>query len=415
MNSPYFMEMNQNDPAQAAGGSHAQAMPIAIVDPNFERRNAVAGVLFGLQSNEMMPRITTLSGIEDFRSLARRDFKVVLLAVDGNQEDAVVAVEAMCRGGSGIVMAYSPSTNDGLLISCMRAGVREFLIYPFAPGVLEEAFSRANSRGLLAVDTKSAAGKSFVFLGAKGGAGSTTAACNFAISMAQDSKRETLLIDLDLPLGDAALVLGISGGFSTVDALSDPDRLDSTFLKRLLTQHGSGLFVLGAPGQFVKSNITHEAIDRLIEVACETFEYVVIDAGSYWDLAETRVFNMVSTVYLVTQIGIPELRNANRLITGCLQPYAEKLEIVLNRDKDDMFGIGEEAIKKALTRQVQWRIPNNYPAVRNMQNTAVPLALKKESSIQQAIRMMARNALGLPAEQKRKKRAFSILGLESGV
>jgi pilus assembly protein CpaE len=327
------------------------------------------------------------------------------------------AIEAICRGGAGTVMAYSPSTNDNLLINCMRAGVREFLIYPFAPGVLEEAFSRANSRKLLAPDTKKAVGKSFVFLGAKGGAGGTTAACNFAISMAQESQKKTLLIDLDLPLGDAALVLGIAGEFSTVDALSDPERLDGTFLKRLVTQHGSGLSVLGAPGRFVKSNISHEAVNKLVEVACETFEYVVIDAGSRWDLAETRVFDMVSTIYLVTQMGIAELRNANRLITGCLQPYAQKLEIVLNRHKDEMFGIGEKAIKQALTRNAQWRIPNNYRAVREMQNTAVPLALK-ESSIQKSIRMMARMAAGLPAEQQQQqqqKRPFSILGLESGV
>jgi pilus assembly protein CpaE len=414
MNSPESIEMNRNDRAQAAWGDHAPEMPIAVVDPNCERRNAVASALLGLRSIEMLPRVTTLSGIEDFRSLAKQYFKVILLAADGNQDDAMKAVEAICRGGAGIVMAYSPSTNDDLLINCMRAGVREFLIYPFALGVLEEAFSRANSQGLLAPDTRKAAGKSFVFLGAKGGAGGTTAACNFAIAMAQESKKKTLLIDLDLPLGDAALVLGIANEFSTVDALSDPERLDGTFLKRLATQHRSGLLVLGAPGRFVKSNITHEAINKLIEVACETFEYVVIDAGSRWDLAGTRTFDMVSTIYLVTQMGIAELRNANWLITGCLQPYAQKLEIVLNRHEDEMFGIDVEAIKEALTRQAQWRIPNNYRAVREMQNTAVPLVLK-ESSMQRAIERMARIASGLPAEQQPKKREFTTLGLASGL
>jgi len=35
--------------------------------------------------------------------------------------------------------------------------------------------------------------------------GTTTVACNFAVELAQESGRSTLLIDLDLPLGDAAL------------------------------------------------------------------------------------------------------------------------------------------------------------------------------------------------------------------
>ena len=142
-----------------------------------------------------------------------------------------------------------------------------------------------------------------------------------------------------------------------------------------------------------------------IEVACKTFEYVVIDAGSRWDLAETRLFDMVSTIYLVTQIGIAELRNSNRLITGCLQPYSQKLEIVLNRHKDEMFGIEVQAIEKALTRQAQWRIPNDYAAVLEMQNTATPLALK-ESKIQRAIQTMAQIASGLPAvKNSRRKRS----------
>lgn len=415
--------MNFSDPTEAINNlrrqfsskGNAQVVSIAVIDSNLERRNAVATLLCGLRSADMFPRITTFFGIEDLRSVPSHTFQVVLLAADGDRHQAMEAIESVCRSGSAIAMVYAPSANEDLLIDCMRAGVREFLIYPFAPGVVEDAFARAYSRGLFKVDTKkaSAAGKSFVFIGAKGGAGGTTAACNFAISMAQDSKKDTLLIDLDLPLGDAALVLGMPGEFSTADVLREPARLDATFLRKTSAQHSSGLYVLGAPGIFVKSNFTHEAINSLIEIACATFEYVVIDAGSRWDLAESRVFDMVSTIYLVTQVGIAELRNANRLITGCLQPYSHKLEIVLNRHKDELFGIELQAIEKALNRQAHWRIPNDYRAVREMQNTATPLALK-QSGIQRAIRNMARIASGLPAEEPRKKK-FGIFGMASGV
>jgi pilus assembly protein CpaE len=396
-----------------AMGGRAQLMSIAVLDPNLERRNTVAGILCGLGSNSVMPRVTTLMNIEDFLSLAKQEFKIVFVAVDGDPDVAMRTIEAVCCNGSTVAVAYSPSTNDDLLINCIRAGVREFLVYPFAPSVAEDAFNRVNGRGLLSPDTKKVAGKSFLFIGAKGGSGGTTAACNFAISMARDSKRATLLIDLDLPLGDAALILGLAGEFSTVDALQDPDRLDVTFLQKLLTQHSSGLYVLGAPGQFVNSSTSREAINKLIEVACKSFDFVVIDAGSRWDLTETRVFDMVSTIYLVTQVGIAELRNANRLITGCLQPYSQKLEIVLNRHKDEMFGIEVAAIEKALTRPAQWRIPNDFPAVREMQNTATPLALK-HSNIQRAIQTMAQIASGIPATQQPKRKRFGLFGMASG-
>jgi pilus assembly protein CpaE len=421
MNSPDSLEMSNDMRALGAGdargeamGGRAQLLSIAILDPNFERRNAVTGILCGLGSNAIRPRVTSLMNMEDFRSLVKQDFRIVFVAVDGDPEDAMKTIEAVCSSGSAIAVAYSPSTNDDLLINCMRGGVREFLIYPFSPAVVEAALIRVNGRGLPAPEEKKVVGKSFVFIGAKGGSGGTTAACNFAISMAKDSKKETLLIDLDLPLGDASLVLGVPGEFSTFDALSDPDRLDSTFLRKILAQHSSGLYVLGAPGQFVGSRVTREAIERLIEVACRTFEYVVVDAGSHWDLAQTRVFDMVSTIYLVTQVGIAELRNANRLITGCLQPYSQKLEIVLNRYKDMKFGMESDAVERALTRQADWRIPNDFLAVQEMQNTATPLALK-ESRIQRAIQKMAQIASGLPNEQDRKKKKFGLFGFASGV
>ena len=421
LNSPDAMEMGNDmrspstgsDARGTAMGGRAQVLSIAVLDPNLERRNAVAAVLCGLGSHELKPRVTTLMNVEDFRSLYKQDFKFVFVAVDGDAEFAMKTVEAVCSCSSASVVGYSPSTNDNLLINCIRAGVREFLIYPFGPSVVEAALARVSGRAALQPETNKVVGKSFVFIGAKGGSGGTTAACNFAVSMAKDSKKNTLLIDLDLPLGDASLVLGAGGEFSTFDALKDPERLDSTFLRKLVAQHSSGLYVLGAPGQFVGSKVTREGIEKLIEVASGTFEYVIIDAGSRWDLAQTRVFDMVSTIYLVTQVGVAELRNANRLITGCLQPYSHKLEVVLNRYKEMKFGIEFDAIEKALTRPAAWRIPNDYEAVMEMQNTATPLALK-DSRIQRAIQKMAQIASGIPDQREQKKKRFGVFGFASG-
>jgi pilus assembly protein CpaE len=393
-------------------GEATPVLSIAVVDPDLERRNLVAGALCALRSSTLVPRVTTLANVADSGFLTSQSFSVVLVAVDGDQEAALRTIEAICRAGRSVPMAYAQRTGDDLLVRCMRSGVRELLLYPFAPGVLEDAFSRTESRGHLMPDPGKAAGKSFAFLGAKGGAGVTTAACNFAISLAQESKRNTLLIDLDLPLGDATLSLGIACEHSTIDALRECDRLDSAYLQSLVTRHSSGLSVLGAPGKFQNTPFTDEAIERLVEVAGETFDYVVIDAGSRWDLAETRVFDMISTIYLVTQVGVAELRNSNRLITGCLQKYESKLEIVVNRYKSEMFGIEDQAIDEALTRTAQWRIPNDYDAVCEMQNTATPLALKK-SSIQRVIQSMARIASGMPQEQKQKKK-FTLFGATSG-
>ncbi len=226
-----------------------QALSIAVVDPNLERRNLVASAVCALRSPTFLPRVTTLANVADSGLLTSQSFNIALVAVDGDEETALKTIQAIIRSGRSTPIAYSERSGDDMLIRCMRSGIREFLLYPFSSGVLEEAFSRAKSRGPLKPETRRAGGKSFAFLGAKGGAGVTTAACNFAISLAQESKRSTLLIDLDLPLGDAALILGVSSDLSTIDALRDWDRLDPTYFHSLVTQHKSGLFVLGAPGK----------------------------------------------------------------------------------------------------------------------------------------------------------------------
>src|SRR6185312_17444938 len=116
--------------------------------------------------------------------------------------------------------------------------------------------------------------------GAKGGSGVSTIAGNFAVALARESGHSTLLLDLDLPLGGAALDLGITCQYSTINALQNISRLDSNFLSTLLAKHSSGLSVLSAPDQYTPVNISDEAISKLLAVARQDFDYVVIDAGS---------------------------------------------------------------------------------------------------------------------------------------
>jgi pilus assembly protein CpaE len=410
LKSPDLPQFNIDNGAGNHSDGQGRGLSIAIVDSNFERRNAVAGIVCALRSDGKIPKVTTLPDVGNSQLLMHQGFDVVLLAVDLEKEAALKTIEALCHAGTATPMAYSQSTQDDLLIRCMRAGVREFLLYPFASGVIEEAFGRMTSRVQLAPDTRRVMGKSFVFVGAKGGSGVTTAACNFAVSLAQESRRSTLLIDMDLPLGDAALCLGITSDFSTLDALRDAERMDPTFLSKLLSKHKSGLQVLGAPGRYLRLPPPGDAVNSLLEIACKSFDYVVVDAGSKWELTETRLFDMVSTVFLVTQVGVAELRNSNRLITSCLQAYSSKLEIVLNRYTAEMFGIDDAAIESALTRSPQWRIPNDFPTVRQMQNTAEPL---KVSNIQRAIKKMATAASGMAPEDQDKKKRFGLFGLAS--
>jgi pilus assembly protein CpaE len=223
------------------------------------------------------------------------------------------------------------------------------------------------------------------------------------VSLAHESSRKTLLIDLNMPLGDAAINLGIKAQYSVVNALENASRLDVHFLSGLLAEHESGLFVLAASSELAPVQMPEDAIDRLLSVARQKFDYVVVDAGSRLDLQHSDLFEESATLYLVTQIGVPELRNSNRLISNFSREGSPKIEIIINRFDPHNLAIDEEHITKALTRPATWKIPNNYAAVRKMQRTATPLT-EEDSQISRAIKRMTRSVCGKhPTEQKRSR------------
>jgi Flp pilus assembly CpaE family ATPase len=387
-------------------------LSIALIGPDEGRRKAAATALAGCQGGEIREFSTYPPSLDDVPRLLEQHYDVIIIDLDSYPEYALELVESICANGSATVMVYSMKADSELLVRCMRAGAREFLTLPFAQSTMAEALVRASARRPATRLPKKTGGRLLVFLGAKGGDGVTTLACNFAVSLAQETGQSTLLIDLDLPLGDAALNLGVVAEYSTINALQNFSRLDSSFLSKLLVKHNSGVSVLAAPGKFPQYEASDESIDRLITVARQDFENVVIDMGSRLDLMGTSLFKDGSTVYLVIQAGIAGLRNSNRLISQYFSTPVPNLEIVLNRFESRSLGVSEDQITKALTRPAQWKIPNDYNAVRRMQTTAIPLALE-DSPISRLIRQMARTACGLPATPE-KKGGFSLKSFSRG-
>jgi pilus assembly protein CpaE len=127
-------------------------------------------------------------------------------------------------------------------------------------------------------------------------------------------------------------------------------------------------------------------------------------------LVGRALLSSATTVYLVLQVSLPELRNANRIVSEFFQSETPQLEIVLNRFSPRSVEINEEAINKALTMPAKWKVPSDYAAVRKAQNTASPIALEG-SAISQVIRQMASSVPGYSHAVEAKKKKFSIFGL----
>jgi pilus assembly protein CpaE len=391
-----------HEPDMAAGN----VLSVVVIGPDERRRASVAYAVTGPSCSEprQLPFYPDLSQLP---KIVEMNYDVIIVDLDSDPVNALAVVERLCADTQATVMVYSVNNDSDLMVRCMRAGAREFISLPVTQSFMAEALMRASLRVATIRSTKRADGRLCVFWGAKGGSGVTTVATSFAVAAAIESKQRVLLIDLDLPMGDAVLNLGLVPQYSTIDALQNYQRLDANFLSKLLVTHESGLSVLAAPGKLVPVPITTEAVDKLIYVARQEFDCVVADSGSRFDLTGTTLFDPNANVYLVTQVSIPELRNSNRLVSEFFAARSPKFEIVLNRYEPSSLGLDDDHIAKILTRRPQWKVPNDFAAVRGMQNNANPTALN-QSGIARVIRQMARAALGLPEKQEKKKKLMSF-------
>lgn len=388
------------------GGAERRILSIALFGQSEEPRRAVAEAL-AARPGVRVREFVSLPANEDAPKLTQ-PYNVIVFDVDSDPIHVIALVEQLAADGRAYVMAYSSRADMRLAIQLMRIGVREIFTLPLDLAEVADALNRAAQHQSSQRGPDKSDGKLFVFLGTKGGCGVTTLSANFALALAQESGKHTLLIDFGLPLGDVAINLGMKTQYSVVNALQDGERLDPGFLSSLVTKHSTGLDVLAAPNEFPDHQSPQDAIDKLMFVARQGYEYVVVDAGSRAELIHSPVVEQCSTIYLITQVGISELRNANRMITQFFSARGDSLQIVLNRYTQRALLFDDDQIAKTLTRPAQWKIPDDYAAARRTRNTATPMVLV-ESPIAQSIRELARNAAGIVAEKDGKRGLFRLL------
>ena len=224
-------------------------LSVALFGPDEKRRKMVASTLSGLKGLRLMEFSSFPGRLDDLENMLQ-NLDVVMIDVDCDPNYAFDLVESIRAIGRTYVMAYSAQADMKAAVHFMRAGIREFLTLPLDTAEITAALGRAVAHVAAPQAEAKSTGKLFVFLGTKGGCGVTTLAANFALALAQESDRETLLIDLGLPLGDVAINLGMTTQYSVAAALEHPARLDTSFLSSLVVKHSSGLSVLAAPSEF---------------------------------------------------------------------------------------------------------------------------------------------------------------------
>ncbi|QDS98974.1 AAA family ATPase [Adhaeretor mobilis] len=354
----------------------ANALRIAVVDPNDSSREAIKNTLLELDTIWLEAECSRYDFFVDVVEQTSPD--IALVAMDSDPERATELIgEVIAKSPDCSVLVASSSADGQLILKSMRAGAKEFLTQPLGSEELTSALMRVkNHIGGQAPGTKGEGCKIFTIAGSTGGVGSTSIAVNLACTLAAEPENLVVLLDLDLALGDADVFLDAIPEYTLADVAMNVARLDLTLLKKSLTKHSSGVHLLPRPIQLedVRS-ITPDDLSRVIGLLKTTFTHIVIDTSKGYGDLDMLALRQADEVLMLTQLDLPCLRNVVRLMMSfdAEGDLRDKVRIVVNRVGQESGQISLKKAQETLGRDIFWQIPNDYRIMVEVRNNGVPL------------------------------------------
>ena len=353
----------------------SNVLRLAIVDPGDSSRESLKSILLGM---EMVWLEAECSRYEFFADVvAQTNPDIGIVAIDKDPQKALDLVNRLGQASPDCAVLVISSSNDGnLILQALRSGAKEFLTQPVRIEDLLGALGRISQRRFGAGDRKSRSSQVIAVAGAIGGVGTTSLAVNLGCVLARDERNTAALIDLDLCLGDADVFLDAIPDYTLVDVAQNVTRLDITLLKRSLTRHSSGLYLLPRPVQLEDvALLTRADLQRVVGLMKATFTHLVLDLSKGYSPLDMLALEAATHILLVTQLDLPCLRNAVRLMLSFshMEGLADKVKIIVNRAGLESGAITLKKAQETIGREVFWQLPNDYRTMSEVRNNGVPL------------------------------------------
>jgi pilus assembly protein CpaE len=286
-----------------------------------------------------------------------------------------------------IAAAYDPPLS--LVRSLIRAGAHDVIPMPISVEELEASLGPI--RDSLSEQRKKAgvaAGKLVSVIKSVGGVGATALLTQLAIRFAQSEVvrgRQVCLLDLDAQFGDVAFQLGLRPKLSLADLLEAGDRLDGDLVRATVTDHPSGLKVIGAPADMLPlEGMPADQILRIAEIATREFGIVFVDLPTNWTNWSLSLVARSNLVLLVTELTVAGLHRARRQLDLLSSQDLAGLDIrvVVNRfDKHMARAISLNDASNALGRDISYTVANDFPLMRAAIDRGVPISEIKRKTV----------------------------------
>jgi pilus assembly protein CpaE len=236
---------------------------------------------------------------------------VIIIETEG-QGDILTGLDdlaGVCDPGTRVIV-IGTSSDITPYRELVRRGVNDYVIGPVE--VLDVVRSICS---LFSASEAVTVGRMIAVVGAKGGVGASTVAHNIAWHIARDVALDSVVIDLDLAFGTASLDYNQDPVQGIANAVFSPDRLDSSFMERLLSKCTDNLSLLAAPAALDQVyDFGADAFDSIFDTLRMTTPCIVLDVPHQWSAWTRRALVGADDILIVAEPDLANMRNTKNLM-----------------------------------------------------------------------------------------------------
>jgi pilus assembly protein CpaE len=306
-----------------------------------------------------------------------------------------------------IILVASGGEAAAMLEQALEQDIADVLLLPqLTHNVVFAIRKAAHVRRQL--QTAAHRGRVITVFSPKGGTGKTVLSTNVAALLCKRHGLRTLLLDLDLQFGDAAIALGIEPEKTIYDLVVAPGELDSEKLAGYVSKHRCGLDVLAAPLRPEDAELVIESkVIALLEVARGSYDAIVVDTSPFFHGPMLATLDRTDELLVLCGLDVPTLKNV-RLALQTLELLSfptSRIRYVMNRVNTNV-GLKTREVEAGLKVKVGWELPMDR-AVQVSVNKGEPVALADpradfSKALQSLVKQVAPSAPAAKASPQRR-------------
>jgi len=359
---------------------------VLIVEVLHEQRTNIINTLSNIEYMKIVGEAGSIE--ETFEKLEEKHVDVILIGSEVSGDGYKVAEKVNMEYPEVAVIVIEKNLVEDTIHKALFAGAKDVLVHPFTPTKLVDTIYRAHEmlkkksiihrESTLKSKKQSNLGKVITIFSTKGGVGKTFIATNLAVAVQKETRKRTVLVDLDLDFGNTSLALNIIPKFTLSDVVDDIRNIDQDLIENYLMIHESGISILAANAKpQITEFISADHIQIILRTLQKSYDYIIVDMPARFYEPVNPAFAISDSLFVITTPEISTIRNIKSALNTLndLNYPKSKIKIILNR-ADPKGLIKAKDVEATLNHDIYGSIDFDYKTAISSLNEGVTVVEK---------------------------------------